>query len=391
MGEAKRRKREIEQLKARDKLHVTGGNDPFWNRTPDFGFTKYTFTERWTREAWRKQQATHGEKASQADVMYDLYSTMEHWISHDYWVVLDKQCLTDLFQTFNGHTLWHLTIGDSEVNETKIRDWQIFQAIKNEVVGPEFEAIELYPAHSRLMDAANKYHLYILAPNENEETPPQFKIGGRKGGILTQIILIDETFAKTSDTEKVAELLKSHNDSESKKLIIFPESLRGAVGRECPRFEPAMAMFLYVEKHPEIRLQSFEEWAAGKDGSSNWKAGGAIAFVVPEDGSFYPAGGIKDQLRTFKQSQMLMVEKGLKDHIEETKELSKQFGSLWVFPETLRSEVEREFPDIEYGRAITRYSQKHPELEVQSFENWLDTDDGTSEWKPKFLKEAELV
>jgi len=41
-----------------------------------------------------------------------------------------------------------------------LRDWRHFQQIKNELVGPECEAIELYPAESRLVDQTNKYHLY---------------------------------------------------------------------------------------------------------------------------------------------------------------------------------------------------------------------------------------
>lgn len=40
------------------------------------------------------------------------------------------------------------------------RDWRHFQEIKNQVVGPECEAVELYPAESRLVDATNKYHLW---------------------------------------------------------------------------------------------------------------------------------------------------------------------------------------------------------------------------------------
>lgn len=42
------------------------------------------------------------------------------------------------------------------------RDWRDFQRIKNELVGPEYEAIELYPAESRLMDTSNQYHLYVI-------------------------------------------------------------------------------------------------------------------------------------------------------------------------------------------------------------------------------------
>jgi hypothetical protein len=43
------------------------------------------------------------------------------------------------------------------------RDWRHFQQIKNELVGPECEAVELYPAESRLTDTCNKYHLYCCS------------------------------------------------------------------------------------------------------------------------------------------------------------------------------------------------------------------------------------
>ena len=40
------------------------------------------------------------------------------------------------------------------------RDWRHFQDIKNQLIGPECEAVELYPAESRLVDSSNKYHLW---------------------------------------------------------------------------------------------------------------------------------------------------------------------------------------------------------------------------------------
>lgn len=40
------------------------------------------------------------------------------------------------------------------------RDWRHFQQIKNELVGPECEGVELYPAESRLTDTSNKFHIY---------------------------------------------------------------------------------------------------------------------------------------------------------------------------------------------------------------------------------------
>lgn len=41
--------------------------------------------------------------------------------------------------------------------------WRHFQQIKNELVGTECEAVELFPAESRLVDTANDYHLWVYA------------------------------------------------------------------------------------------------------------------------------------------------------------------------------------------------------------------------------------
>lgn len=44
-----------------------------------------------------------------------------------------------------------------------VRNWRDLQRIKNELVGPENEGVELFPAESRLADTANQYHLWVLA------------------------------------------------------------------------------------------------------------------------------------------------------------------------------------------------------------------------------------
>ncbi len=43
------------------------------------------------------------------------------------------------------------------------KDWRHFQQIKNLLVGVENEAVELFPAESRLIDTANVYHLWVHA------------------------------------------------------------------------------------------------------------------------------------------------------------------------------------------------------------------------------------
>jgi hypothetical protein len=54
----------------------------------------------------------------------------------------------------------HLTIRSTDGSAR--HDWRDFQRIKNELVGPETEAVELYPAESRLVDTANHYHLWVF-------------------------------------------------------------------------------------------------------------------------------------------------------------------------------------------------------------------------------------
>ena len=43
-----------------------------------------------------------------------------------------------------------------------IHDWRHFQQIKNDLVGENVEAIEIYPNEKRLMDTANTYWLYAF-------------------------------------------------------------------------------------------------------------------------------------------------------------------------------------------------------------------------------------
>lgn len=77
----------------------------------------------------------------------------------------DNQCTYWLNDTYQvqmrelEHDMVHLNIRRRDGGPI-MRDWRHFQQIKNELVGPECEAVELYPAESRLVDTTNKYHLY---------------------------------------------------------------------------------------------------------------------------------------------------------------------------------------------------------------------------------------
>ena len=54
----------------------------------------------------------------------------------------------------------HLSIRRND--RAAARDWRDFQQIKNQMLGPEEEAVEIYPAESRVVDAANQYHLWSM-------------------------------------------------------------------------------------------------------------------------------------------------------------------------------------------------------------------------------------
>jgi len=53
----------------------------------------------------------------------------------------------------------HLSIRQNQ--RKAVRDWRHFQRIKNELVGPEREGIEVFPPESNLVDTANQYHLFV--------------------------------------------------------------------------------------------------------------------------------------------------------------------------------------------------------------------------------------
>lgn len=95
-----------------------------------------------------KKQATYQYRKLKQDVVYVSFE-------HNLQVNIDKN-------PEHGFPcdVWHLSIKD--LQKKPIRDWRKFQAAKNELCGPEYEAIELYPAESRVVDTANQYHLFVF-------------------------------------------------------------------------------------------------------------------------------------------------------------------------------------------------------------------------------------
>jgi len=62
-------------------------------------------------------------------------------------------------------------------------EWQDFQRIKNELVGPEHEALQLFPAESRLVDTGNEYHLWVCS-----DTQARFQFGFKDRFVLGETL-----------------------------------------------------------------------------------------------------------------------------------------------------------------------------------------------------------
>ena len=88
------------------------------------------------------------------ETMKDVYND-EIWVNGYYQVNLREH------KTIGSvPDMVHVSI--KTLKKQPVRDWRDFQQIKNDLIGPECEAVELYPAESRLIDTANQYHLWAI-------------------------------------------------------------------------------------------------------------------------------------------------------------------------------------------------------------------------------------
>lgn len=94
----------------------------------------------------------------------------EHWESAQYQVVKRVYSNDPVFKSSHGM----IYLGISNADQTARHDWRDFQAIKNQLAGPDWEAIEVYPAEDRLTDPSNMFMLHCfkvrirVGPNDRE-------------------------------------------------------------------------------------------------------------------------------------------------------------------------------------------------------------------------------
>lgn len=102
-----------------------------------------------------------------------------HWNNDKYQVVIVEAEVGDDFPP-----MWHLSIKRND--RYPIFNWRDLQRIKTELIGPENEAVMLFPAESRKVDGANQYHLFCL-----RDAQLKFPFG------FTERVVTDEPIGKS--------------------------------------------------------------------------------------------------------------------------------------------------------------------------------------------------
>ena len=128
--------------------------------------------------AWKHLVEEFGVAKQYAKNLLRYMDSMTYWQNSTYFVSTKKRNGHGSYdfakETYNGvwtgESMW---ISFHRHDREPVIDWRDMQNSKNDVAGPEWEAIQIFPSESRLMDTANEYHMFAF----NGELPIGFFIG----------------------------------------------------------------------------------------------------------------------------------------------------------------------------------------------------------------------
>jgi hypothetical protein len=110
-----------------------------------------------SRQNFRKQFIAAGGTKKDADTAYRDVGKQETYSNDLYFVQINRN-VNHGFGDSLEDGMFELTIRKQDRSDGL--DWRHVQLIKNQIVDPECEMVELYPAESRLRDSANQYWFY---------------------------------------------------------------------------------------------------------------------------------------------------------------------------------------------------------------------------------------
>ena len=131
---------------------------------------------RWSKE--RKEQYAKTfiretkEEAESCDAIFTEEAIIAEWEKTENLECWKNDLYTVLVDRDNEEYMGYIHISFRRNDRQPVTDWRHKQNIKNQLIGEECEAIELFPAESRLVDQANQYHMWGLPDPKN-----QFPVG----------------------------------------------------------------------------------------------------------------------------------------------------------------------------------------------------------------------
>lgn len=109
------------------------------------------------KEFIKQNMEDYGCNREQAKAQYNRLKDDEVFVNDIYQVNIDRHPPNKIHSQ-----MIHLSI--KRRDKEAIHDWRELQEIKSKLCGDNCEGLELYPAESRVVDAANQFHLWVLPP-----------------------------------------------------------------------------------------------------------------------------------------------------------------------------------------------------------------------------------
>jgi len=118
----------------------------------------------WENSMKQAKELNGGHEVSKAKIKKLLrkISNKEKWVNNLYKVDVDRRHRHPLMERLGFSIGQIIELGITRHDGSAIHDWRHLQYIKNDVLGNDVEAVELFPKESRLMDTANTFWLYAI-------------------------------------------------------------------------------------------------------------------------------------------------------------------------------------------------------------------------------------
>lgn len=127
------------------------------------------------KASWIQFRTGLGQSVGDAISSWEQFSACDAYENDVYWVQVDKKPP----HQFANAEVWVLWV--YRFDGSAIRNRRDLGAIKDALVGPHVEAVELFPSESRLADAANRTALFCFLSVNGVANPP-FPVGPMKAG-----------------------------------------------------------------------------------------------------------------------------------------------------------------------------------------------------------------